>query len=363
MHNNLKIQLANYAGAYRSMATTQKRQKPELGTPTENERKVFSEAEKAWERYSQSATGKKEIAALGTMDLPAIRQYVSGILDHPEFKELRHLLDTLELPASSFSIGLCLEAEFIVGFSATLGIAIGIGDSKGVQSAEFLTISLLEGAEAGALAGVEFGLWKCIPSDLGGYSWGTQVAIGFEVEGSVAVFYTLSGISGFTLTVGGGVDEGGSEIECYTFILGEQGADPYIKPVIQPRKNNFLIIESLKCVHPSNDGGGDENEAYFTFQADGDTVYPYPTYDYFSLKEGNTWACGRSVWFNNSVAVTVYDEDGTSNDDILGTFSIQASELSLGQTKTFHSTKNYSSGMDKVEYTINVKLVAQNVAH
>lgn len=366
MNDKLKIEIANYIAAYQSMAPTGSTEHAEPVTKrvlTENEKKVFEEAEKAWASYSNSPEGKKELAAVEHMDLPAVRAYVASLLDKPIFAKLISWLKSLDLSSNSFSIGLSFEAELVIGFSATIGIAIGVGNSKGVQSAEFITVALEEGVQAGIMAGVQFGLWFNAPADIGGKLLGTQIDLGFEGEASGTLYYVRKeGIKGVTLTLGIGLEEGIAEIECYTFILGDQGVDPYIKPVVQPRKNNFLIIESLKCVHPSNDGAGDENEIYFVFQADGDTVYPYPTYDYFSMKEGDTWQCGRSVWFNSSVAVTVYDEDTPPSDnDVVGYFSITLSQLKLGQTVTFHSTKDYSSGLDNVEYTINVKLIAQNV--
>ncbi|MBO9153494.1 hypothetical protein ACFOTA_14835 [Chitinophaga sp. GCM10012297] len=361
MKEALKIQLANYAGLYRSMQSPSAPKPPSKPASMEKEKEVFEEAAKAWASYSNSPEGKKELAAVEHMDLQEVRSYVASLPDKPVFVKLISWIRSLDLPESSFTIGLSFEAELVIGFSGTIGVAIGVGNSKGMQTAEFLALSLEEGLEIGVMGGVQFGLWNSTPADLEGYRWGTEIDLGFEAEMSAGIYYTSDGISGIAVTLGIGVEDGIAEVECYIFILGDQGADPYIKPVVQPRKNNFLIIESLKCVHPSNDGAGDENEIYFIFQADGDTQYPYPTYDYFSMKEGETWQCGRSVWFNSSVAVTVYDEDGSSDNDVVGTFSISLSQLSPGKSVTFKSTKDYSSRTDAVEYTINVKLVAQNV--
>lgn len=362
MNDTLKIQLANYVGAYRSMASPAPVERPSNPILTENEMRVFKEAEKAWATYSSSREGKKELAAVENMDLPELQAYVAGLPDKPVFSKLIKWIRSLDLPDSSFSIGLYVEAELVIGFSGTIGVAVGVGNSAGVQSCEFVSVSLEVGLQAGALAGVQFGLWNQVPADLEGNATGVELDLGIEFEASGAFYFNNSGLRGATLTLGVGVEDGIAVVECYTFILGDQGADPYIKPVVQPRKSNFLIIESLKCVHPSNDGAGDENEIYFIFQADGDTAYPYPTYDYFSMKQGDTWQCGRSVWFSSSVAVTVYDEDGTSGNDVVGTFSISLSQLKLGTSVTFKSTKDYSSGLDDVEYTINVKLIAQNVS-
>lgn len=362
MKELLKIQIANYVGHYRSMTAPAAPQAPVNPLVSATERMVFEEAEKAWANYSGSAEGQRELAAVAQMDLAELRAYVASLPDKPIFVKLIKWIRSLDLPASSFTIGLNFEAELIIGFSGTIGVAVGVGNAHGMQSAEFLSLSLEEGLQFGAMTGVQFGLWTSAPADLGGYSWGTEIDLGLSVEMSAGIYYTREGISGVAVTLGAGVEEGIAEVECYTFILGDQGIDPYLKPVVQPRKNNLLIIESLTCVHPSHDGGGDENEIYFIFQADGDTRYPYPTYDYFSMKEGDVWPCGRSVWFNSGVEVTVYDEDGTSGNDVVGTFSIHLSQLALGQIVTFQSTEDFSSTFDTVEYTISVKLVAQNVA-
>lgn len=361
MNEKLKIQLANYVAAYQSMPATAAPRQPVQRVLTDKEKQVFAAAEKAWLEYSTSPEGKAELAAVQNMDLPELRAFVAALPDKPIFQQLISWIRSLDLPASSFSIGLNVEVEMIIGFSGTLGVAVGVGESKGLQSAEFLSVAVEEGVQAGALAGVQFGLWNNIPADLGGKAWGIEGDIGAEIEFSLGFYWNNSGPLGVALTVGGGLEEGIAIVESYTFILGDQSLDPYIRPVVQPRKSNFLIIESLQCVHPSNDGAGDENEIYFIFQADGDTAYHYPTYDYFSMKEGQTWSCGRSVWFNSQVKVTVYDEDMPSDDDVIGDFSISLSQLALGKSITFNSTKDYSSGLDNVEYKITVKLIAQNV--
>lgn len=362
MKEELKIQLANYAGLYQSMQHTTAPRPPAIRQMPKLEGKVFLEAEKAWRRYSSSPEGKKELAAAENMNLQELRAYVASLPDKPVFVQLIQWIRSLDLPESSFTIGLSFEAELVIGFTGTIGVAVGVGNSKGVQSAEFLSLAVEAGLEVGVMAGVQFGLWDRSPAELEGNRWGVEIDLGFEAELSAGLYMDDDGFSGLAVTIGIGVEDGVAIVDCYIYILGDQGVDPYLQPVVQPRKSNFLIIESLKCVHPSNDGGGDENEIYFIFQADGGTSYHYPTYDYFSMKEGETWQCGRSVWCNDSVLVTVYDEDGTSGNDVVGTFSIIPSQLPLGTSVTFKSTKDFSSGFDKVEYTIQVKLVAKGIS-
>lgn len=362
MNTIIKTQIANYAGMYKSMSSPAVVKPKQPYTLADTETKVFTEAKSAWETYSNSAIGKTELQTIATMDVPEAKSAVANILDNPAFAKLLQLLNTLELPASSFSFGITMELELILGFEAVLGVAVGIGNSKNVASSEFLTLGLTEGIDEGGLVGVQFGLWKNAPADIGGYSWSTEIDLGLGAEVEVAGSYTASGgILGATLTIGAGEEDGADEEESYTFILGNQEGDGYLKPAYQPRKNNFLIITSVKCDSTQNDGAGNANEVYFTFQADGDTVYHYPTYDYFSMESGDTWNCGRSVWFDSTVQVNLYDEDDTSGDDPIGNFTINLSDLTLGGTKTFSSTKDYSTTFDTVKYTINVKLAAQNV--
>lgn len=362
MNNSLIEEIANCAAAYQQLPTPEKTAQKQKPAPSEKEMEVLQEAQKAWETYSNSEEGKTKTAELKTADRSKINDFIQQLIDHDTFRRLKQLLDELDLPACSFSVGINFEAELIIGVTGTIGMAFGIGNSAGAQSAEFLSLGITEGVDEGVMTGIQFALWNSAPSDIGGYAFSTEVDAGLGAEVALDVYY-LTSILGVSLTVGAGEEEGVNEGESYTFILGSQGDDPYLKPIYQPTQNNLLIIENVKCLHPSNDGIGNANEIYFKFQADDGTIYPYPTYDYFSMQEGDVWVCGRSVWFNNYVNVTLYDEDDVSDPDVEGTFAINLSDLTLNQIKTFHSTKDYSHGLDDVEYTIDVKLVAQNVAH
>lgn len=366
MNTQLKTQIANYTGRYQSMTSPDITKSQQNTAITDAEKEILLEAQKAWEKYSQSSKGQATLKTVTTADISEIQQEVTEILDSSEFAQLKQLLNDLELPIKSFSFGFNVQVEFIIGFTATIGMAIGVGDAKDVASSEFLTVGITEGIDEGGLAGVQFGLWKNAPADLGGYSWSTEVDVGFVGEGGIAVSYTASGgVLGVTLTIGGGEEDGLDEEESYTFILGSQEGDGYLNPAYQSRKNNLLIISSVSCSDASNDDvGNDTDEVYFTFQADGETLYHYPTYDRYSMQKGDTWYCGRSVWFDQSVVVHIYDEDNNiigSDDEHLGDYTINLSDLTLGETKTYNSTKDYSSWDDSIGYSIKVKLVAKNV--
>lgn len=360
MNPKLKEQLEEYAVCFPYSFSIDR---PEVDNRPDF-KPLLKEAEKVWEQYVQTPEGKLMVDSFNTKDLDELRASLTEIAEHPLIKKLISWLREQDFLAASFSIGIKLEAQLLLGITGVIGYAVGVGTANGLESSEFLTIGINEGIEAGVMFGIEFGLWTVSPGNMGGFSLCTEVDLGFEIEVSEGTYYTTKSFLGETLGIGVGAEDGISEMECYTFILGDQGdtgREPYLKPVIQEPKSNFLIIENVKCVHPSNDGAGDENEVYFIFQADGGKKYPFPPYDYFSMKEGDTWNTGRSVWFDSYVDITIYDEDGTSEDDEVGKFHIARSQLTVGQSIVFHSTKDYSSMMDKVEYTIQARLVATNV--
>lgn len=371
MNATLKSQIASYASKYQSKNLPAKNKKQIPFELSSEEQEILKEAETAWLRYEKSQKGQNELATVPNLDISAIQQKVQDVLNSSEFVKLKQLISSLDIPTSSFTFGFNIQVEFIIGFTATIGLAIGIGESKGVASSEFLTIGLTEGIDEGGLAGVQFGIWKNAPADLGGYAWSTEADAGFLAEAGVAVSYTASGgILGASITIGGGEEDGVDEEESYTFILGSQEGegDGYLRPAYQPRKGNLLLIKSIYCSDASNDDvGSDTDEVYFTFQADGDTKYYYPTYDRYSMQKGDTWNCGRSVWFDSYVVVKIYDEDNNiiaSGDENLGNFTINLSDLTgltAGQTKKFNSTTDFSSWDDTIGYSIEVELLAQDV--
>jgi hypothetical protein len=336
----------------------------------DSKKELLIEAVRAWKEYMNSTDGKELEAFISASNLYKIQQKIKSIMDSPAFKILKKLLDDSGLDKGSFSIGLNIEAELIIGFSATIGIAIGVGNNKGVASAEFLSIAIDEGIDEGALAGVQFGVWTNAPSDLGGFSLATEIDFGIGLEIAVKAVYTAiekEELLGYTVEVGAGEEDGVDEQESYTFIFGEQDNPDrsYFKPTYQPRKSNFLIVKSIKCDNIQSDGAGDENEVYFTFQADNEgTTYFYPTYDRFAMKEGDTWNCGRSIWFNSSIKINLYDQDGgdvdpNGDDDLLGTFNINLSELTLNSPRNY--TIDCKDGLDHIKYVASIELIAKDV--
>jgi hypothetical protein len=370
MNKQLTIDLSPYVEVTQSFKSSPNKSKKSEYVLSSQQNEIFVEATNAWKEYMASPEGQLLEEYISQSDLLKIKEKVSNILNSKAFTLLKELLNKAGLDAGSFSIGLNIEIEFIIGIAATIGLAIGVGDNKGLASAEFLTVAVDEGIDEGALVGVQFGLWTNAPSNLGGYAWATEGDGGIGVEGTVKVVYNgddKEDILGVTVEVGVGEEDGIDEQETYTFILSSQSGsgDGFLKPAYQPRKSNFLIIQSVTCINIQSDGIGNANEVYFNFQADNEGKnYYYPTYDYMSMQEGDVWNCGRSVWFDSSVQVNLFDSDSIGNDsDPIGNFTISLSQLSLNTVKTFGSTINYSKGFDDVEYTIQVILVATNVSN
>lgn len=361
MNSYIESQMAPYAAEFQASLG----QKPTARTSSKREvpesaKAVLQQADADYRTWMATPEGVQAQAQMATMDLQQATQMMSAMVGSSSFKATMDMLQNLpnmpdlsNLPLKSFTIGINFEAEVILGFSGTLGFAVGIGESSGVEGVSFLSLGLDEGIEAGAIAGVQFGLWTPSPSDMGGWSFGGELIVDDVAGVAIGAYWSLEGdFLGATLTTGVGADDGGELKESYTFLLthGSLG----IPPMYQPRKSHFLILTKLECVNISG-GDGDHNEVFFTFQPDSGTVYPYPTWDYFAMAEGDTWNCGRSVWFDSSVAVKIYDSDGTTSNDLLASGTISLSDLQSTNPKTYDwTTKN---GLDEREYKITAQLL------
>ena len=131
MNQLLKSQLANHVGSYQSMNRPQKPNRKPNYKPSQEELDIFRTAKNGWDKFSKSRKGRMQLATAKKLDLPSFQKWVKSILGNSEFRDLRSKLSSTSLPFKSFSIGINFEIEFIIGFSGTVGIAIGIGESKG----------------------------------------------------------------------------------------------------------------------------------------------------------------------------------------------------------------------------------------
>lgn len=393
MNKELKIQLANYVGRYqglnqpeieisepreklkgadrrRSSPIRKERREKRSGKVTPAQKRFLDEANSAWEKYSESSEGKAQLSAIEKMDMPQILATVPVVFDDPNFDTLKTLKDdwdALGLDGACFSLGFDFEVEFIIGFRITIGMAWGIGDNKGVGVSEFITMALTEGIDEGGLVGVQLGFWSIAPSELGGFGLSTEVDVGLGPEVGACLNYNSSGVLvGAAIIIGAGEEDGADEQESYTFLLGSESGDGsgYLKPAYQPRKKYLLVINKIHCTSTMSDGIGGKNEVFFKFQTDyDDTVYHYPTYDYFEMSSDSDWNCGRSIWFDSYVQIKAYDHDQENEDtaDPLYFKTIYPSNLELGVELPFGSDEDYSGFADDVSYTFYIELLAENV--
>lgn len=371
MNNLIKAQIANYLGVCHAMPSP-KKYKVDSPThePTEAEIEIFTEAENAWNEYSNSSHGTSHLDAIKEVkDIRYLKDMVHGIFNSPEFEELKNKLDTLDIPDGSFSMAIYFELELVLGFGVSLGIGLGLGASKDVAISEFLSVGILEGVAEEVVIGAQFGIWTSPPSDLGGFSLSTAIEVGMGPDVEVAIAYTRSsGFLGFAMSVACGEGVGLYEGESYTYVLGTAAENQAIfdkffnRPAYQPRKKNFLMIDWINCKHPQNESD-DNNEIYFTFQVDNDdTIYHYPTYNYYSMEKNDRWYCSRSIWFDEKVTIKIYDHDDLSSDDQVGKYHINLGQLEeFGIEYKFNSSHNYSEGSDKVEFTVGVRLLAKEL--
>ena len=363
MNNTIQSQIANFKQQYEANgpqnAAGVPRPKSSMSVGA-GEQQIIDAAAKAWNAYRESPEGKVFLKRLPTMQLNEARLSVQELAGGPVFKVVQELLKIVNsdhFPIKSFSFGLNVQFEFLLGFNVTIGAAVGAGDSSSAEGATFLSLGVTEGAEAGVLIGAQFGLWRNTPQNLGGWSYGAELIVEDGTGIVVSAMFSKKGsenpanLQGITVDIPFGIDDGVAVEETYTFILGS--SDGYLRPAYQPRKSHFLILTQLRCDNIAG-GDGSHNEIYFTFQADGDTLYHYPTYDYFAMAEGDSWDCGRSVMFDSSIVITLWDEDD-GPDDNLGTCTINIGDLSVGSTKTYsiHS----KNGFDERQFYLDAQLL------
>lgn len=340
---------------------------------TEQQEEILTLAKTTWIKYSRSTQGLAFQTSLKTSDLTTAQKSVNRLAVGPLFDTVKEKIaaaDPFGIVPLSFSIGFNFQAKFLLGVSATIGVAIGIGNEKDVAIAEFITIGMEEGIHKKLEVGMQFGLWSHTPANLGGHSTSTAVTpSNSAIKGAASMVYDLSSeLIGVTTEIIYGTGNRVAEGRAWTFVLGEQqgrdnpGRGFYLQPAYQRSigKPNFLIIESLQCINQKEVGN---DEVYFRFSADDGYGYFYPTYDYYGMdsKEKhayNIWNCGRSVWFNKTVEVTLYNDDFGNHQkaDFMVSRIFHLEELAaIGQSRTFRMQND--SGAGDIIYDITIKLV------
>lgn len=330
-------------------------------TPTPLQKRILRHASKAIKAWENSEEGQAQMDAMRQMSVDELKQALTDFLNGSVMASTIAMItlpDNLpNLGFQSITIGVDFEAEILIGLTGSSGISVGIeGLMSGnpvEQVAYYLSLGYDAGVEGGAMGGVQFGIWQCMPEDFGGKWKGAEVMIDDDIGIAVGAHKnSSSGDWGFTIDFDAGIDDGVATQTVHTFLLfkGQLG----FPPIYQPEADHFLILTKLYCENISG-GDGDHNEVFFDFQVDGGTTYPYPTWDYFAMAEGDTWYCGRSVRFDSSIYISLYDSDDTSGNDLLGQVNIPYSDLVLNEEISFSIYSKHD--FDVRQYYIYAKLI------
>ncbi len=361
MNDQFIIQATDYAEMFESKGiTTDEKPQPIDYKINDDEKKIAELIVQTWNDYKATSEGGANIANLKSSSIEEMQLGIKDIYQGPAFASCLNSISSMDLGSlKSVTLGLSASVAVGVGIVVAAGCIFDIRNPLNVEG--YVTGGGLFGIDADIDLVEEAGFWNCDYDDYGGKSFGVILA-GEEIGGfSVGAFgSTLNIISSFTgFSVGFAEGEGLEISACVSYTIEIDALDS-LRPVYQFPKSNFLILTKLVCNHTSPDGAGDEDEVYFTFRADESITYYFPKTNYYSMKDSgeySTWDCGRSVWFDNSVYIEVYDMDDGSSDDLLGTGTINLTDLPTnGSEVSFDLTIED----DDASYTMYAKLVQTN---
>lgn len=302
--------------------------------PTPLEKELFAEAAKAIAKWQESAENRKKLASLPGLTADELRGFFHGILLSPEFARMNALVDQhralpekdISFPLRAVSVGVDGSLVLIIGVQGSVGVAVNPLDPTDYTQAVLYASGQIEiGAGEGGETGVVVGFWNEAPVDLGGTSYGWEVEIDDFGGGYVEASYSHAdgtGFIGVSVSLDAGEEDGAEGEASYTYVWSTT-------PIYQPPAQNYMIINSIYCNDNSESG---HDEVYFYFTIDNGTRYRYPTQGEFSMAKGDTWNAGRSIRFNSQVYVELFDQDDTSSDDSLGSYTYKVSGFPSSQS-------------------------------
>ncbi|MBV9494472.1 MAG: hypothetical protein JOZ54_09515 [Acidobacteria bacterium] len=297
--------------------------------PTQLEKKLLSAAAKAIAKWEASPENKAKLATAASMSKDDLQAFLQSVLLAPEFNEMNALVEqqrTADVSLSSFklqsvTVGIGGSLVLIIGVQGSVGVAVDASDPTNFANAAMYASGQVEiGIDEGGEAGLVLGFYNSLPGDLGGVSYGWEVEIDDFGGGYVEASYSNingTGFLGFSVSVDAGEEDGAEGEASYTFVWTTT-------PIYQPPANNYMIINSIHCNDNSESG---HDEVYFYFTIDNGTRYRYPSQGEFSMAKGDNWNAGRSIKFNNQVYVQLFDQDDTSSDDSLGSYTFTSTNV------------------------------------
>jgi hypothetical protein len=304
--------------------------------PTALEKQLFGETAKAITKWKESPANKEKLALLPGMTSDELHTFFHGLLTAPEFTQMNALVEKhrsspeadISFPLRAVSAGVDGSLVLIIGVQGSIGVAVNPLDPTDFSQAVLYASGQVEiGIGEGGEVGVVVGFWNVTPVNLGGTSYGWEVEIDDFGGGYVEASYSNANGTGFIgVSVSGDAgEEDGAEGEAsYTYVWSTT-------PIFQPPAQNYMIINSIKCNDNSESG---HDEVYFFFTIDNGTRYRYPSQGEFSMAKGDSWNAGRSIRFNSQVYVQLFDQDDTSSDDSLGSYTYTTSNFPGATTVT-----------------------------
>lgn len=326
---DLAPQLAQFQQNRSTATTNQVAESGKPFQPTSLEKQLFAETAKAIGKWKASPQNQEKLASLPGMTSDGLRAFFHSLLAAPEFEQMNALVAKhralpeaeISFPLKAVSVGLDGSLVLIIGVQGSIGVAVDASDPTNFSLDVLYANGQVEiGIGEGAEAGVVVGFWKEAPIDLGGVSYGWEVEIDDFGGGYVEASYSNSnktGLLGVSVSIDGGEEDGAEGEASYTFVWTTT-------PIYQPPAQNYMIINSVHCNDNSESG---HDEVYFFFTIDNGTRYRYPSQGEFSMAKGDNWNAGRSIRFNSQVYVQLFDQDDTSSDDPLGSYTYTTSNF------------------------------------
>lgn len=291
--------------------------------PTPLEKQLFAETAGAIAKWKASPGNQEKLASLPGMTSNELLTFFRAVLTAPEFEQMNRLVEQhralpeadVSFPLKAVSVGVDGSLVLIIGVQGSVGVAVNPADPLDFSQDVLYASGQVEiGIGEGGEAGIVVGFWNVAPVDLGGVSYGWEVEIddfgGGYIEASFSNI-NMTGFLGVSVSGDAGEEDGAEGEASYTYVWAAS-------PIYQPPAKNYMIINSIKCNDNSESG---HDEVYFYFTIDNGTRYRYPTQGEFSMEKGDTWNAGRSIRFNSQVYVQLFDQDDTSSDDPLGSYT------------------------------------------
>ena len=348
----------------------------ELANLSDSTRAVLAQLNNAVQTWNTSPEGQAELAAMSQMSLAEIKQKLLRLLIsdalRPSVMQLAY--HDWDFPLHSITVGIDFEICVIVGISGTLGLSFDPANTlrifdvledewdtliNGIENPDearddllkiwsdfefdasaFISGGLDLGVDAGALGGLQLGLWTNETDQISGWSIG-GVIDGVDIGGgSFGVYFSYDhdhaipiAFSGVTIAGEAGLEDGGEAQVSLTIKLID--IDIGLPPMYQPREDGDRLMELKTISRSSTSLVSTKDELYIKFYPDGgNTAYPHPSWDYISIdgdqgSEFNHWDCFRSIWFKNSVRIELWDADDVSDDDRIGYLDLTWDQISF----------------------------------